>query len=145
MEKEKVGLYVKNNPNVLNLVKKFLEKKDKIVVIYDKKVEFDSILALGQDLKNKNVNRGIAIDEYGNLPFMILGKLKGVVCAQISDAYSAHMTMEHNNATSLALGYKLLQDENMLDILNLYINEHFAAGRHMVRIDMMNSLQEGEN
>jgi galactose-6-phosphate isomerase len=143
MAKEKIGLYVKNDPALAQEIRGFLEhSKDKEVIIYPS--DFESLVKLGHDLSKQEISRGIAIDEYGNLPFMVLPKIKNVVCAQISDSYSAHMTMEHNGSNALALGYKLLTKENMLQILNLYLDEKFAAGRHMVRINMMCELQKGE-
>lgn len=145
MSKEIIGLFVKNNPTLLADIKKYLEtKKDKDVVVYGEGSEFDSLVKLGHDLRDEKVGRALAFDEYGNLPFMVLAKLKNVVCAQISDSYSAHMTMEHNGSNALALGYDLLTSDNLYRILDLYLDEKFAAGRHMVRINMMCELQREE-
>jgi galactose-6-phosphate isomerase len=145
MSKEIIGLFVKNNPELLADIKKYLEtKKDKDVVVYNEGSEFESLVKLGTDLKSEKVGRGLAFDEYGNLPFMVLAKLKNVVCAQISDSYSAHMTMEHNGSNALALGYDLLTSDNLYRILDLYLDEKFAAGRHMVRVNMMCELQREE-
>lgn len=145
MSKEIIGLFVKDNPKLKDELVKYLStKKDKDVVVYEEGSEFDSLIKLGQDLKAEKVSRVLAFDEYGNLPFMVLAKLKNVVCAQISDSYSAHMTMEHNGSNALSLGYNLLTADNLYRILDLYLDEKFAAGRHMVRINMMCELQKEE-
>ncbi|KAF5295709.1 hypothetical protein FQA39_LY12882 [Lamprigera yunnana] len=92
---------------------------------------------IAKQVVTKQVSRSIVIDDYGTLPFMVIGKVKGTIVAQISDEHSAHMTSEHNGATVITLGTKLSSYEDIINISRKYLNEKFAAGRHLVRTDML--------
>lgn len=82
----------------------------------------------------------ISIDATGGLAFVIASKVKGMVSSQISDEHSSHMTKEHNGSVGLNLGADITALPLMKSIIKKFIEEEFAAGRHMVRIDMLDSM-----
>lgn len=82
----------------------------------------------------------IFIDETGGLGFMASAKVKGMICAQISDEHSSHMTREHNGAIGISLGANISSIHQIKLITKLFVENNFAAGRHMVRIDMLNKM-----
>ncbi len=82
----------------------------------------------------------IMIDETGALGFVASGKVKYMITAQCSDEHSAHMTREHNGAVGLALGANITAIPEAKLILKRFVEEKFAAGRHMVRIDMLDDM-----
>ena len=82
----------------------------------------------------------ILIDETGGLGFTASSKVKGMICAQISDEHSSHMTREHNGAVAIALGANISSIHQIKLITKLFVEETFAAGRHMVRIDMLDKM-----
>lgn len=82
----------------------------------------------------------ISIDETGGLGFVAASKVKGMVSSQVSDEHSSHMTREHNGSVGLNLGANLTNVELMKSIVKKFTDEKFAAGRHMVRIDMLDCL-----
>lgn len=108
--------------NNLSYVKKAIEISEKIV-------------ELGRN--NASI---ILIDETGGLGFVSTAKVKGMITAQISDEHSSHMTKEHNGSIGLSLGAEILVENQLKSIVKIFINEKFAAGRHMVRVDMLNKL-----
>ncbi|BDU67730.1 MAG: galactose-6-phosphate isomerase subunit LacA [Candidatus Tyloplasma litorale] len=85
-------------------------------------------------------NSLILIDETGGLGFAAAAKVKGMICAQISDEHSSHMTREHNGAVGIALGGNISHIHQIKAIIKLFVEEKFAAGRHMVRIDMLDEM-----
>jgi galactose-6-phosphate isomerase len=93
--------------------------------------------------KNK-IERGIAIDDYGTLPFMYIAKIPRIVVAQIADEHSAHMTCAHNNATVLTFGGEISTLHQIKNMINAFLNSQYEGGRHQVRIDMLNTLSEGQ-
>lgn len=99
-------------------------------------------LTIAKKIEINEINRAIIIDEYGSLPFMIMAKNKKNIVAQISDYHSARMTIQHNNSNVLALSYKCISKENMISIINVYLNAQFEGGRHMIRINMLDILLE---
>jgi len=82
----------------------------------------------------------IMIDETGGLGFTASAKVKGMICAQISDEHSSHMTREHNCATAIALGANISSKNQIKLITKLFVEGNFSAGRHMVRIDMLDRM-----
>ncbi len=63
-------------------------------------------------------------------------KVKGVRCALCSDAVSARLTREHNNANALAMGARIIGIETAKAITEAWLaTEYSNAARHTVRID----------
>ncbi|AKX34318.1 galactose-6-phosphate isomerase subunit LacA [Spiroplasma litorale] len=143
---EKLLIYTKKDIDLkyLDFIKQGVVN-NKFAFIYQNEVDFFSDMeSLAKKIQNKEIDRIIVLDEFGSLPFMILSKFKKIVVAQISDYHSAKMTIKHNNSNVLSLGYKILAKENLLNIINSYLNSKFEAGRHMVRINMLENLLEEE-
>ncbi len=91
----------------------------------------------------KDHRKGLAlimIDETGALGFVASSKVKYMITAQCSDEHSAHMTREHNGAVGIALGANITALPEAKLILKRFVEEKFAAGRHMVRIDMLDDM-----
>ncbi|MDR1234461.1 MAG: RpiB/LacA/LacB family sugar-phosphate isomerase [Mycoplasmataceae bacterium] len=93
-------------------------------------------------LQKKKVERGIAIDDYGTIPFMYIAKTPKMVVAQIADEHSAHMTCAHNNATVLSFGGEISTLHQIKNMTTAFINSKYEGGRHKVRIDMLDILME---
>lgn len=69
-------------------------------------------------------------------------KIKGIRCALIHDKYCAEKTKQHNNANFIAFGGRVKYSEDVLDIVDAYINAKFEGGRHQKRIDKITALEE---
>lgn len=82
----------------------------------------------------------VMIDETGGLGFASSSKVKGMITAQCSDEHSSHMTKEHNGSVGISLGAEISSIVAAKNIIKLFVNEDFAAGRHMVRIDMLDKM-----
>ncbi len=82
----------------------------------------------------------LMIDETGALGFTASSKVKGMITAQCSDEHSAHMTREHNGSVGLAMGANISSIYQIKSMVKLFHEEAFAAGRHMVRIDMLDKM-----
>ncbi|MEG0124321.1 MAG: RpiB/LacA/LacB family sugar-phosphate isomerase [Malacoplasma sp.] len=86
----------------------------------------------------------IVIDDYGILPFMILGKMKGSVVAVLEDEYSAKLTKQHNNSNIIILPSMALGIGLMLSIIDAFLLSDFEKGRHLERIEMLDILLDKE-
>ncbi|GGL61546.1 RpiB/LacA/LacB family sugar-phosphate isomerase [Sporolactobacillus putidus] len=93
----------------------------------------------GKD-KSEEAARGIVIDKWGTDAFMAANKLKYVICANVSDEHSARMTRRHNGALMITLGTAVVGPELLISCAQAYLEAPFDAGRHMVRIDMVNKM-----
>lgn len=105
----------------------------------DEDIYDTSIKVVHEVLKDKK-NKGIILDEYGSIPFMIAAKHKHIICAQMNDCHSAKMTREHNNTNIITLGSKIIGSDVAKEIVVRFVKGNYAAGRHQVRIDMLDRM-----
>ena len=68
-------------------------------------------IALGETIKNKKADLGIAICGTGIGISIAVNKVKGVMCAKISNIEEAKLAKEHNNANVIALSGKTPKEE----------------------------------
>lgn len=104
----------------------------------------DNCQELVNGYKNKTIDRGLAIDDWGIATFMYLAKHQGIVVAEINDEHSARMTTEHNNSSILTFGSKITTVHQMKKMVDKFLAANYEGGRHKVRIDMMDTLLEKE-
>lgn len=69
-------------------------------------------------------------------------KIKGIRCALLFDSYSASKAKEHNNANFIAFGGRIDYRENVLDILDSFIDSKFEGDRHQKRINKITELEK---
>ena len=129
--KDELLTYVKSighEPIDLNKHEGILENCDELVNAYN----------------NHQVDRGLAIDDWGIITFMYLAKNEGIVVAEINDEHSARMTTEHNNSSILTFGSEISTINQMKRMVDKFLAAKYEGGRHKVRIDMMDTLLEKE-
>ena len=74
---------------------------------------------------------------------MAAGKVPGIRCACCSDASTARLMREHNDANMLAMGARIVGAELAFDIADAFLNTPFSGGgRHQARIDMIMALDK---
>lgn len=100
----------------------------------------DSATAVAHDLLEHDGSQGFAFDGYGVGSYMAATRVKGMVAANISDERSAYMTREHNNARMVCMGPKVVGPELALRIVDEFLAADYAAGRHQIRVDMLNKM-----
>jgi galactose-6-phosphate isomerase len=129
---------------LLEVQKVIASLKHKAVIINGGDDILGDCEALVRDIKSNKVDRGIAIDDYGTVPFMYVAKTKGIVVAQIADEHSAHMTCAHNNATVLSFGGEISTLHQIENMVRAFVLSKYEGGRHKVRIDMLDTLLGGQ-
>ena len=67
-------------------------------------------------------------------------KVRGIRCAVATNVYMAEMTKRHNNANMLALGGRVLSEEEAIAIVDAWLDAEFEGGRHQRRIDMLEEM-----
>jgi len=67
-------------------------------------------------------------------------KVKGIRCAVATNTYMAEMTKRHNNANMLALGGRVLSNEEAIAIVDAWLDAEFEGGRHQRRVDMLENM-----
>lgn len=71
-------------------------------------------------------------------------KVHGARCAMVSEAYSAQMAREHNNANMLAIGARVLAPEAAQLVVRAFLTAEFLGGRHQRRIDQVAEIERRE-
>lgn len=84
--------------------------------------------------------KAIVIDKYGIAPFNFANKQKNIIAATVSDEQSAKMTHRHNNTNVIVLGSEVVGKLNALNCVKAFLKAGYDAGRHQIRVDMLNSL-----
>jgi len=100
----------------------------------------DFAVGVGSAVTAGKADRGILVCGTGIGMAMAANKLPGVRAAACSDAFTARMSREHNDANVLALGARITSREAAIEILELWLETEFAGGRHARRVDKIIAL-----
>ncbi|MGL4769004.1 MAG: RpiB/LacA/LacB family sugar-phosphate isomerase [Mycoplasmoidaceae bacterium] len=97
------------------------------------------------DLNFDENKRYIILTDDGIFLLMYLSKISYSIVAIVSDEYSAHMTIEHNNSNILIIPMNVVSCNLLLAIVNQLKKAKFEGNRHNIRIKMLNrELEENE-
>lgn len=77
-------------------------------------------IKLGEIIKNKEADLGIAICGTGIGISIAANKVKGVICAKINSEEEARLAKEHNNANIIALSGKI-EKERALKMIKIFL------------------------
>lgn len=102
----------------------------------------DYAFKLGKAIQNKDIDLGIAICGTGIGISIALNKVKGVLCAKISNKEEAKLAKEHNHANAIAFsGSTKIEEakEMILTFLNSKPNNEQA---HLERINKILKYEE---
>ncbi|HSA56253.1 MAG TPA: ribose 5-phosphate isomerase B [Gemmatimonadaceae bacterium] len=78
--------------------------------------------------------RGIVLGGSGNGEAMCANRVRGVRCAVCWNETSARLARAHNDANMIALGQRLLSEEQARTIVDVWFATGFEGGRHVARL-----------
>ena len=131
-----------------NSVMSHLKEKGYEVVNYgtDSTESYDYPLAgsvLAKAIQNKEVDLGIAICGTGVGISIACNKHKGIRACCCSEATSARLTREHNDANIICFGARIVSTELANDIVDTVLTTPFSNGaRHKRRIAQIHEIEE---
>jgi ribose 5-phosphate isomerase B len=70
-------------------------------------------------------------------------KVKGIRAAVVTDEFCAEMTRRHNNANILAMGGRVITEEQAVKFADIFLNTPFEGDRHNRRLDMISAIENG--
>lgn len=85
---------------------------------------------------------GILICGSGQGMCMTANKYQNVRAALVYDDESARMTRKHNNANMLCLPGRQLSDEELKQVVTIWLEEEFDGGRHERRVNKIHDLTD---
>lgn len=98
---------------------------------------------LGEKIRNKEADFGIAICGSGIGISIACNKQKGIYCAKVSNKEEALHTRLDNDTNVIAFGEKIDFNE-ALDSVNTFINTEFSnLEKHIRRINEFKQIEEG--
>lgn len=84
---------------------------------------------------------GIILCGTGQGIMMAANKVKGIRCGVCSEAFSARMIRQHNDANMLSIGARVVGDALALDIVDAFLGAEFEGGRHATRVEMIAAME----
>ena len=94
----------------------------------------DVIRPLAIAVAEGTLDRGVVFGGSGNGEAMTANRVRGVRCAVSWDQESARLSRAHNDANVLAVGQRLVSEEQVLGIVDVWLATPFEGGRHVARI-----------
>ncbi len=71
-------------------------------------------------------------------------KVKGIRAAVVTNEFCAEMTRRHNDSNILCLGGRVIDSQMAIKLTDIFINTPFEGDRHEKRVDMITSIEKGE-
>ena len=68
-------------------------------------------------------------------------RVPGIRAAVCSEAYSAQLTREHNNANIICFGGRVVGEGTAFMIVDAFLNAEFQGGRHAERVAMLDNIK----
>jgi ribose 5-phosphate isomerase B len=86
-------------------------------------------------------SRGIILGGSGQGEAMAANRVKGVRAAVFYNGPDeiVKLSREHNNANILSLGARFMTENEIYDVIEMWLNEPFEGGRHQRRIEKLDN------
>ena len=104
----------------------------------------DYALRVAKKVASGECERGIMIDGAGIGSSMACNKLKGIRAALCYDLKTINNSREHNNANVLTLGGPLHTNDELCEMVKLWLETKFAGGRHWKRVNKIMAIERGQ-
>jgi len=84
--------------------------------------------------------RGIVLGGSGNGEAMAANRVRGVRCALCWSEETARLARQHNDANMISIGERLLPEDLVRRIVEIWLETPFEGGRHVRRIRLLDEL-----
>jgi len=108
----------------------------------------DYALKVGLAVVSHGAERGIMICGSGVGASIALNKIESIYAALCHDVYSAHQSVEHDNANVLCMGARVIEPDLASEIVMAFLGAHFlgnesGAQRHLRRFNKVRKFESG--
>lgn len=105
----------------------------------------DFVLPMAEAVGTGQADRGIAFCSSGVGACFAANKVNNVRAALITETYSAHQGVEHDDMNVICIGGKVVGEWLMMDILEAFLSAKYSGGeRHQRRIDKVKAYEGGK-
>ena len=95
---------------------------------------------VGKNIVSRISDKGIVVCGSGIGISIAANKIKGIRAALCFTKEHAKMSRLHNDSNILAVGARMNGGDNILDIVDIWLNTDFEGGRHQRRVDKIENL-----
>ncbi len=99
-------------------------------------------LKVAEAVRDGKADFGITVCWTGNGMNMVANKVKGIRAGLALNTEMAHMTRLHNDANILTLSQKYTPENELEDIVKIFLSTKFEGGRHAARIQKITDAEE---
>ena len=85
--------------------------------------------------------KGVLICGTGIGVSICANKVKGIRCALCNDELCVEMCRKHNDANMIAMGARVIPEEKMEKLVDIFLSTEFEGGRHQRRVDKMMEIE----
>ncbi len=68
-------------------------------------------------------------------------KVKGIRAAVVTNEFCAEMTRRHNDANIIAMGGRVINEEQAVKFTKIFLETPFDGGRHINRVNMITEIE----
>jgi ribose 5-phosphate isomerase B len=127
------------------MIKKYLEsagyRVEDVGTYSEESVDYpDYAKAVGERVAAGDDSLGIVVCGTGIGVSIAANKVEGIRAALAHDSLTARRAREHNDANVLALGGKVVGEDEAIAIVQEFLGAQFAGGRHQRRIDKITEM-----
>ncbi len=94
----------------------------------------DFVFPAANAVASGDYDRGIVLGGSGNGEAIAANRVKGIRCTVCWNALSAEMARRHNDSNVLSLGQRMIEESDVTDIVQTWLDTPFDGGRHQRRI-----------
>jgi RpiB/LacA/LacB family sugar-phosphate isomerase len=99
--------------------------------------------AVGEAVRSGNADRGIIVCGSGAGAVIAANKLRGIRCTLAHDTYTAHQSVEHDDANVLALGSDIVGIQLIREIVRAFLGAKLLnEERYLRRLGKIEALEE---
>ena len=98
--------------------------------------------AAARSVRDGEADIGIVLGGSGQGEQLAANKVRGVRAALCNCLYTARLAREHNDATVLSMGARVVGIGLAEEIVDLFLSTPFDGGRHQRRVDQLTALEE---
>lgn len=134
-------------PKMKRQLMEYLEQKGHEVINYGTDSDESTSYAIyGQKVAEAvaagEADCGVLICGTGVGISLAANKVPGIRAAVCSEATTARLVKQHNNANIIAIGQRIVGIELAKDILDAYLGATFEGGRHADRVAMITEIEK---
>jgi len=105
----------------------------------------DVAVDVGEAVRGGRAERGVLVCGSGAGVAVAANKMVGIRAATVTDTYTAHQAVEHDDVNVLCLGARVVGPALAADILRAYASAEFSGEeRHRRRVDKVNAIERKE-